>query len=455
MSSHPAPLQTESTHSSDQAPEHHLTLNEHRREDRKVAFATLVGTTVEWYDFFIYSNAVALVFGPLFFKPLAVENPFAAQLVGFATVGISFFFRPLGAMVAGHLGDRVGRKSKMVATLLLMGAATLVIGLLPTYSSIGMAAPVLLIALRVLQGFSAGGEWGGAALMAVEHAPAKRRGWFGGFPQVGVPLGMLVATGVLLTVRLVTTDQQFVEWGWRLPFLGSVVLIAVGLVIRMGISESPVFAELTDKHHPSLPVVAQVRSGGRQLVQAALTFMGNGVVGYMIVGGFILAYTTGQHGLGLSSTVMLNVITLASACWIVFTLAAARLSDTIGRVRTYQLGFVLQILWGFPLFFLINTGSIVWITVAVVVLTIPLGLTYGPQSALFAELFPARVRYSGAGLAYAIGSILGGAFAPMIATWIMGTFHDSRGISAYLALFSAIALVAVSTIRDRTGKSLG
>ncbi|MDO5048869.1 MAG: MFS transporter [Actinomycetaceae bacterium] len=431
-----------------------LILSTKKKEDRRVAVATLVGTTVEWYDFFIYANAVALIFGPLFFDPLSNDNAFLGQLIGFATVGISFFFRPLGALVAGHLGDKLGRKIMMVATLILMGAATVLIGLLPTYQSIGMWAPVLLILLRVIQGFSAGGEWGGAALMAVEHAPADKRGWYGGFPQVGVPLGMLTATGVLSVVHAISGDQ-FNVWGWRVPFLFSIILIVVGMFIRLGVAESPIFEEVAkDDVQLRLPLFKMFKYNGKQLVQGALAFMGNNVVGYMITGGFILAYTSGSNGMGLDQNRMLNIITLASAAWIVTTMFSAWLSDRIGRVRTYQIGFVLNLIWVFPLFMLINTGRWSMIILAILPLTIGLGLTYGPQSAMFAEIFPARVRYSGAGLAYAMGAILGGAFSPLIATYLFGKFNTTLAVSTYLFVFTLIALIGTSTIKDRTGMDL-
>ena len=292
----------------------------------------------------------------------------------------------------------------MVATLILMGTATVLIGVLPTYQSAGMLAPVLLILLRVLQGFSAGGEWGGAALMAVEHAPADKRGWYGGFPQVGVPLGMLTATAVLSIVHWFSGDA-FTVWGWRVPFLFSIILILVGMFIRLGVAESPIFEEVAKEDDQlRLPLIQMFKYNGRQLVKAALTFMGNGVAGYMITGGYILPTHPVQTVWAWTKT-MLNIITLASASWIVTTLVAARLSDSIGRVRTYQIGFVLQLIWVFPLFMLIDTQT--WAGVIVGILPLTIGLAYtSPQSAMFAEMFPARVRYSGAGLSYAIGSIL-------------------------------------------------
>ncbi len=429
-------------------------LNPKRREDRRVAVATLAGTTIEWYDFFIYANAAALVLAPLFFEPFAESSDFAGQLIAFATVGVSFFFRPLGAMVAGHYGDKLGRKLMLVLTLVLMGGATALIGLLPTYDSIGVWAPVLLVFLRIVQGFSAGGEWGGAALMAVEHAPARKRGLFGGFPQIGVPLGMLLASGVLAAVTSTTTEQQFLAWGWRVPFLLSIVLIVVGMLIRLGVAESPVFTEVTTgEEQVRLPLVDMFRYNGPALVKGALTFAGNNAAGYMITGGFILAYTTNQ--LGMDRTTILNLVLLASASWIVTTLFAAWLSDRIGRVRVYQIGFAALLLWVYPLFLLVDTADVFLIGLGMIVFTVGLGLTYGPQAALFAEMFPAHVRYSGAGMAYAFGAILGGAFAPTIATWLEGTFGTTSAVAVYLGVVAVVALVAVSSIKDRTGRSLG
>lgn len=431
------------------------TLNPKRREDRRVALGTLVGTTIEWYDFFIYANAAAIVFAPLFFEPFAATlGDLGARLISLATIGVSFFFRPLGAMVAGHYGDKLGRKLMLVLTLVLMGGATTLIGLLPTYASIGVWAPILLVLLRVLQGFSAGGEWGGAALMAVEHAPANKRGLFGGFPQIGVPLGMLFATAVLTVVAATTTEEQFTAWGWRVPFLLSVILIAVGMAIRLGVAESPVFRELT-KHEEQvkLPLIQMFRFNGPELVEGALTFAGNNAAGYMITGGYILAYTT--LDLGMERTTILNLVSLSAASWIVTTMVAAVLSDRIGRKRTFQIGFVSLLAWVYPLFLLVDTQNVFLIGLGMVVFTIGLGFTYGPQAAMFAEMFPAHVRYSGAGMAYAFGAILGGAFSPLIATWLRAEFGTSMAVSTYLFIVAAVALVAVSMIKDRTGKSLG
>jgi MFS family permease len=424
-------------------------------EDRRVAVATLVGTTIEWYDFFIYANAAALVLAPLFFEPFVATsgNEVAGRILSFATVGVSFLFRPLGAIVAGHLGDKIGRKAMLVGTLLLMGLATALIGVVPTHAQIGVAAPIILVLLRILQGFSAGGEWGGAALMAVEHAPSHRRGLFGGFPQIGVPLGMLVATGVLAIITATTSEEQFLSWGWRVPFLLSIFLVVVGLVIRLGVSESPVFRELTESNEQvRLPVVQVLRFCWPAIVLGALTFAANNGNGYMITGGYILSYSTAD--LGVDRSAVLGMVTIASAVWGVTTMLGAVLSDRIGRTNVYKIGFVWMLLWAYPLFWIIDTASVGLIGLSMAVLAVGLGFTYGPQAALFAEMFPAKVRYSGAALAYAFGAILGGAFSPMIATWLQAEFGTSASVSTYLAVLCVIALGATFAIKDRTGKAL-
>lgn len=431
-----------------------IVLDQYKPQDRRVAVGTLVGTAVEWYDFFIYANAAAIILAPLFFDPfVANAGEVAGRLISFATVGISFFFRPLGAAVAGHFGDRLGRKTMLVLTLVLMGTATFLIGVLPTYEAIGVWAPVLLIVLRILQGFAAGGEWGGAALMAVEHAPAGKRGLFGGFPQIGVPLGMLLATLVLAVVDGLTTDEQFTTYGWRIPFLLSLLLIVIGLVIRLGVSESPVMDELADADEQvRLPLVDMFRTSWRPLVQGTLIFAGNGVAGYMITGGYILSYTT--KDLGLDRETILHLVSLAALCWIITTLGSAALSDRLGRKRIYLAGFIFQMVWIFATFKLVDTRSYVLIGLAMVVLTIPLGMTYGPQAALFSEMFPARIRYSGAGLANAFGAILGGAFAPFIATALQAEFKTSMAVALYLFIVTTVALGATVLLRDRTGSDL-
>lgn len=422
------------------------------REDKKVLSATLVGTAIEWYDFFIYAQAASLIFAPMFFAPLVDDKPGLSQLLAFVTVGISFLFRPLGAVVCGYLGDKIGRKAVLVITLVLMGSATVLIGLLPSYAQIGVWAPVLLVLLRVIQGFSAGGEWGGAALMAVEHAPLNKRSLFGAFPQVGVPLGMVLATGVLLAVTLAVGREQFVEWGWRIPFLFSVVLILVGTFIRRTVEESPVFEQMHKRRKESaMPLADLLRHHRKPIVLSALTFVANNAAGYILLA-FVLSY--GQKSVGLSAPDVLTISTIAAAGWIVFTLLGGMLGDRIGRVRTFQLGYVLLALWAIPMWWLIDSKSHALFLVAAVGLTVPLGITYGPQAALYAELFPARVRYSGVSISYALGSILGGAFAPTIAQALMTTFNQSWTVGLYLLVLSIISIVSVSRIKDPMGVDL-
>ncbi|PVE69825.1 MFS transporter [Microbacterium testaceum] len=422
------------------------------REERRVLAGTLVGTSIEWYDFFIYAQAAGLVLAPLFLAPLAQTDPAIAQVLSFATIGISFLFRPLGAIVAGYLGDRLGRKKMLVLTLIMMGVSTALIGVLPTYAAIGVAAPVLLILLRVLQGFSAGGEWGGAALLSVEHAPVNRRGYFGAYPQIGVPVGMILATATLWVLTSSMSAEAFLAWGWRVPFLFSIVLIVVGYVIRRAVEESPVFEDLVRRRKESSAPLGQLfRKNWRQVVLTALVFIGNNAAGYLLIA-FFATYTVTV--LGLERPTVLLATTLASFGWLGFTLWGGRLSDTLGRVRTFQLGYLLLAIWAVPMWFLIDTGNIVWYFVALFVMTLGLGLSYGPQAALYAEMFPANVRYSGVSIGYALGAILGGAFAPMIAEALLRSTGASWTIGAYIAVAALVSLVAVSLIKEPKGVDL-
>jgi MFS family permease len=422
---------------------------------RRVAFATIIGTTIEWYDFFIYATAAGLIFADLFFKPAGSQ---IGLLLSFATVGLSFLFRPLGAFLAGHFGDRIGRRAMLVLTLLLMGGSTTLIGFLPTYASIGIAAPILLLLLRILQGISAGGEWGGAVLMAVEHAPAERRGRAGSFPQLGVPLGMLIASGVMaLMTGVISPGEAFVQWGWRVPFLLSFVLIVVGYIVRQTVDESPVFKEIAERgQQTKVPVVELFKKHWHLVILAALVFVGNNAAGYMTTGGFITGYATNPEGpLKLDRTPVLLSITAGAAAWFVFTLIAGMLADKIGRKNTYLIGFGAQLLVVFPLFWLVNTGSIAALVTALLLFSVGLGLSYGPQAAWYSEIFPASIRFSGVSISYALGAILGGAFAPTIAQALVQATGGTTAVSVYLLVVTLISIGAVLCLKDRRGIPLG
>ncbi|MCR2801804.1 MULTISPECIES: MFS transporter [unclassified Microbacterium] len=424
------------------------------KDRRRVVFATVVGTTVEWYDFFLYASAAGLIFGQLFFAPAGEEF---AQILSFITVGISFLFRPLGAFLAGHLGDKYGRRLVLMLTLMLMGVATTLVGLLPTYAAIGIAAPALLIFLRILQGISAGGEWGGAVLMAVEHAPKGKRSLFGASPQIGVPLGLLLASGMLGLMAVIAPGDAFLEWGWRIPFLLSFVLILIGYYVRKKVEESPVFTELAErKEQTRMPIVQLFRKHALLVIIAALVFAGNNAIGYMTTGGYIQRYATDPEGpVGLQTADVLGAVTISAVSWLVFTWIAGWAGDKIGRRNTYLVGWGLQLAGVLALFPLVNTGSIELLTLGLVLLTAGLGFTYGPQAALYAELFPASIRFSGVSISYAIGAILGGAFAPTIAQALVQATGSTDAVTFYLVGMTLLGLVATLLLRDRSGIPLG
>nr|WP_107480652.1 MFS transporter [Streptomyces caniscabiei] len=410
----------------------------------------MAGTTIEWYDFFSYALCTGLVFNQLFFQGFGEDS----LIISFATIGISFFFRPVGAALAGHLGDRLGRRAVLIATLVLMGAATTLIGLVPTRDSIGLAAPVILVFLRILQGLSAGGEWGGAALIAVEHAPAGKRGRFGAFPQLGAPLGLLLANGMLAVITALTTDEQFLAWGWRIPFLLSVGLVVAGFIIRRKVDESPVYRELKESgNHSRTPLAALFRHHWPLVIGGALLFAANNAVGYMTTGGYVQAYSVNH--LEIDPTTILICVMIAAVTWLSSTMAGGILSDRIGRIRVYQIGFAVQLAWMFPFFALLNTADAGLVVLGLIVYSIGLGLTYGPQAALFSEMYPTAVRYSGAALSYAIGAVLGGAFAPMIAEALQTGTGTVYSVGVYLTGVTVVGLVVTFFVKERKDVPLG
>lgn len=425
------------------------------KERRRVIAATTIGTAIEWYDYFLYAAVAGLVFNQLMFGPLEGG---LATIISFASVGLSFLFRPLGAILAGHFGDKLGRRTVLMVTLFAMGGATTLIGLLPTYDTWGIWAPILLITLRIIQGISAGGEWGSAVLLAVEHAPNNKRGVYGAGPQVGVPMGLLMSSGVLSIMNTIAPGDAFLEWGWRVPFLFSIVLVVIGYAVRMGVDESPVFREISERKDAEAPnpIGILFKRYLPLVFTAALVFAGNGAVGYMTTGGYIQNYTTNPEGpIGLDRGDVLNAVTLSAVTWLFSTLFAGWVSDHIGRRMTYLIGFVLQGIGAAALFPLVNTGSLGMLYLALIGLTVGLGLTYGPQSALYAELFPASIRASGVSITYAIGSIFGGAFAPMIAAALLEATGTTFAISVYLVGMSTVGFVCTFLLRERKGIPLG
>ncbi|GAA1873301.1 MFS transporter [Brevibacterium marinum] len=431
---------------------HEATPPAQKANQRRVAFASLIGTTIEWYDYFTYSTAAALVFAHLYFAP---AGDGVGQLLAFATIGISFLFRPVGAFLSGHFGDKLGRRFILVVTLVTMGVATALIGLIPTYETIGVTAPILLILLRIIQGLSAGGEWGGAALLAVEHADDSHRGRAGSYPQLGVPLGMLLSSGVIaLMTGVISPGEAFMEWGWRVPFLLSVVLIGVGYWVRRSVEDTPVFKEIqVESAKRKAPILVLFKKHLPLVIVAALIFAGNNASGYMTTGGFVTKYAT-TDGVGFSQTDVLLAITFGSFVWLVSTAVSGYLADRIGRVRTYVCGFVILIATAFPLFWLIDTGSLGLMYLALGTFSVGLGLSYGPQAALYVELFPASIRFSGVAISYALGAVIGGAFAPTIAQALLQATGTTASVSFYLVGMSVISLVAVSLVRDRRGIDL-
>ncbi len=424
-------------------------------EDKKVAYATMIGTTIEWYDYFVYAAVAGLVFNQLFFAP---AGPVIANLLVFASIGISFLFRPLGAFIAGHYGDKIGRRAMLVLTLILMGGSTVMIGLMPTYETIGIAAPIILILLRVLQGISAGGEWGGAVLMAVEHAPENKRGRFGAFPQLGVPFGLLLASLVLVIMtKWVSPGDAFVEWGWRIPFILSLALLVIGHWIRRSIGESPVFEEIKKRKSTiQNPIKVLFKSHKLTVLLAALLCAGTTGLGYMTTGGFIQNYTTNPAGpIALERSTILMLVTISGLVWAGFTWFSACMSDKFGRKKVYILGALLQLFAAFALFPLVGTATYSGIACGLFLLSMGAGFTHGINAIIYTELFPASIRFSGISITYAIGSIIGGAFAPLIAAWLIGLTGTTTSVTIYLMIVATFALIAILLLKDRTGMPLG
>jgi metabolite-proton symporter len=408
------------------------------RSPRKVIVASLIGTSLEWYDFFLYGSAAALVFGKVFFPQF---ESLTGTLLAFATYAVGFVARPLGGVIFGHFGDRVGRRNVLVITLLLMGCATFAIGLVPSYDAIGVAAPVLLVTLRFLQGLGLGGEWGGAVILSVEHGEAHRRGLNASWPQVGVPAGNLLAAAVLWVLNGLLSESAFLSWGWRVPFLLSGVLVVVGLWIRLTISESPLFAEIEESGAKAkMPLVEVLRRHPRGLLIAMAARIGTDVAFYTFTL-YVLTYITGT--LDMPRGVGLAAVLIGSAFQLALIPAFGALSDRIGRRPVYAIGAAGAAVWAFAFFPLLDTENRAVIVLATVVALATHAAMYGPQAAFIVELFSTRLRYSGASMGYQIAGIFGGALAPIISIKLVQVTGTAFAVSAYVLVALLITLVAL------------
>jgi len=419
------------------------TAKERAAQMRAIVWASVIGTTVEWYDFLIYGTAAALVFNKLFFPSF---DPLVGTLAAFGSYAVGFLARPFGGAVFGHFGDRTGRKTMLTLTMLIMGAGTFLIGCLPTYASIGVWAPILLIALRLLQGIGIGGEWGGAVLMVIEHAPEGRRGFYGSLVQVGFPLGVAASTGTFLYMSQTMSEADFLSWGWRLPFLFSVVLIGVGLFIRLRLQETPAFAQVQREGVAKAPLLDVILRQPRTFL-IAVGIKVSEVAWVYVLTVFSIVYATTK--LGLPRTLILNGILLAALAELVTIPLFGALSDRVGRKPLYVAGAVLSAALAFPVFWLLETRdpTIVVLTL-VVVMSLTHGLMFGPQAAYMPELFGTRTRYSGASLGCQVSAALSGGFAPIIAAGLLAWAGATWPISLYLIGLAAITLIAVVASRE-------
>ncbi len=447
--------------------------DEHNEKNmRKVAGTALAGTSIEWYDFFIYGTAAALIFPTAFFP---ADMPATVALIAsFSTFAVGFIARPLGGIIFGHYGDRVGRKRTLVVALLIMGGGTTLIGLLPTYETIGIFAPLLLILLRFVQGLAIGGQWGGAMLLVTESAPSNRRGYYGAFAQAGAPMGVILANLAFLAIGATMSDDAFLSWGWRLPFLASVILIGISMYVQLHLEETPAFKELEaiklrrhaagsikavseviDPNEVNLdrsPVLEALRIYPKRIALAAGAFISIQVTFYILIA-FVVAYGTNESGLGLPRSTMLSAVLIASVVQLAVQFQAASYSDRHGRRGVYLAGAALLGIWAFALFPLIDTGNFFLIVIAISGGLSFMAMQYGPQAAFYTELFSTQVRYSGASLGYQIGAILGGAFAPTIAVLLWKEFGIVY-VSVYIAIAALVTIGSVYWLTETSGKDI-
>jgi metabolite-proton symporter len=421
-----------------------------RSEVRRVVIASFVGTTIEWYDFFLYGTAAALVFNRLFFPMM---DSLAGTMAAFGTYAVGFFARPIGGVLFGHYGDTLGRKSMLVATLMLMGVATVLIGLLPTYAQIGIAAPILLVLLRFAQGIGVGGEWGGAVLMAVEHSGHERRGFHASWVQAGVPVGLLLANSVFLLASSMN-EAAFLAWGWRIPFLVGVLLLGVGVFVRLNVVESPIFlqAKKTDER-PRLPVLDVLRQHPGNVLRAIGARFAENAFFYIFT---VLVLSYGSQQLGLAQTLLLTAVLCGSAIQLIAIPFFGSLSDRVGRRPVYLAGALFLAVFAFPFFWLLELRQPILVTAAVIIGLIGHAAMYGPQAAFFSELFDTRVRYSGASLGYQLSSPLAGGLAPLIATGLL-TWSGGRPwpVALYLIGMALVTMISVWLAEETHSRSIG
>ena len=428
---------------------------------RRVALTALTGTSIEWYDFFLYATAAALVFPTAFFPD---STPTVGLILSFTTFSFGFIARPLGGILFGHFGDRIGRKRTLVIALMLMGVVSTMIGLLPTFATIGIAAPILLSVLRFAQGLAIGGQWGGAMLLVTESAPADKRGYYGAFAQAGAPVGVILANLAFIIISATVSEEAFMQWGWRIPFLSSVLLIGISMYVQLSIEDTTAFKKLQAlkaKKQAESPTAAPIQRSPvleaivkypKRIALAAGAFLSIQVAFYILIG-FVLAYGGDPNGAAMSRNNMLVAILVASALQIVAQFMAAAYSDRHGRRGVFMLGAVLTGVWAFALFPMIDTGSLWLMVLALSGGLMFVGMMYGPQAAFFTELFSTDVRYSAASLGYQGGAILGGAFAPAIAT-ILWTEYAVVWVSVYIAIASVLTLLSVMMLTETYKTSL-
>ena len=422
---------------------------EHSKQLRRAILASTVGTAIEWYDFFLYSTVTGLVFARMFFPQ---SEPLVGTLEAFAVYAVGFLARPIGAAIFGHYGDRIGRKSTLIATLLLMGIATFLVALVPTYDSIGIWGAVILTALRFIQGVGVGGEWGGSVLLSMEWARTTgHRGFIASWPQFGVPCGLFLANLAVLVFSWLSGDQ-FLTWGWRIPFLLSIVLVAVGLWIRLSIMETPIFSKLVAENKVErMPMLQVIRSQPKEILLCALLRMAEQAPFYIFTA-FIFSYGVGT--LKTSRDFLLVAVLSASLLAFFAIPLFGHISDLIGRKRMYMIGAATIGVYGFIYFGLLNTGSAALIFLAIILSLIPHNMMYGPQAALIAESFTGRLRYSGASLGYQLASVIAGGPAPLIAAWLFGRYGTAYAIAFYILACSVLSLIATALMTDYTGKDI-